>query len=134
MTSYIILGVTISQGTVTPQQQQQKVLVDLQKIVETQEREMTARRELEQRLEQAHRDSRKFQTELQQAQKEAETYKDRLQAIEEKDADDEPAVTSVSGAASGGRFARQIFIQPNSLEVITATRALFESGSHFLCR
>ena len=90
--------------------------MDLQKIVETQERELRTRRELEERLEQARRDSRKFQTELQQAQKEAESYKDRLQAIKEKDTEDEPAV--VSGVNPGEQFARQLFIQPGSLEVV----------------
>lgn len=78
---------------------------------------MRARRELEERLEQARRDSRKFQTELQQAQKEAESYKDRLQAIKEKDTEDEPAVDSVSGVPSGEQFARQLFIQQATLEV-----------------
>lgn len=98
--------------------QQQKVFVDLQKIVQTQERELRARRELEERLEQARRDSRKYQTELHQAQKEAESYKDRLQAIKEKDSDDEPAVVRVSGVPSGGQFARQLFIQSEGLEVV----------------
>ncbi|CAB4015613.1 Hypothetical predicted protein [Paramuricea clavata] len=102
--------------TTSQQQQQQKVFVDLQKIVETQEREVRARRELEERLQQARRDSRKYQTELQQAQKEAESYKDRLQAIKEKDTEDEPAVVSVSSVSSGEQFARQLFIQPGSLE------------------
>lgn len=97
------------------QQPQQKVFVDLQKIVETQERETRARRELEERLEQARRDSRKFQTELQQAQKEAESYKDRLQTIKEKDTEDDPAVGNIS---SGEQFARQLFIQPGRLEVV----------------
>jgi hypothetical protein len=79
---------------------------------------LRARRQLEERLEQARRDSRKFQTELQQAQKEAESYKDRLQAIKEKDTEDEPAVGSISGVSSGDQFARQLFIQPGSLEVV----------------
>lgn len=79
---------------------------------------MRARRELEERLEQARRDSRKFQTELQQAQKEAESYKGRLQAIKVKDTEDEPAVDGVSGVASGEQFARQLFIQPGTLEVV----------------
>lgn len=78
---------------------------------------MRARRELEERLEQARRDSRKFQTKLQQAQKEAESYKDRLQAIKEKDTEDEPAVDSVSGVPSGEQFARQLFMQQGALEV-----------------
>ena len=105
-------------STQTPTISQQKVFVDLQKIVETQEREVRARRELEESLQQARRDSRKFQTELQQAQKEAESYKDRLQAIKEKDTEDEPAVVSVSSVSSGEQFARQLFIQPGSLEVV----------------
>ena len=83
--------------------------------METQERETRARRELEERLAQARRDSRKFQTELQQAQKEAESYKDRLQTIKEKDTEDGPHVGNLS---SGEQFARQLFIQPGSLEVV----------------
>lgn len=114
----MLLGVS---GAQSSQAQQQKVFVDLQKLVETQEREVRARRELEARLEEARRDSRKYQTKLQQAQKEAESYKGRLQAIN-KDKDqpgEESSVVAVSGISpenSGEQLARQLFIQPEALE------------------
>ena len=114
----MLLGVSGAQPTPA---QQQKVFVDIQKLMETQEREMRARRELEARLEEARRNSRKFQTELQQAQKEAESYKGRLQAInKDKDAPDqeEPADVGVGGVSAentGEQLARQLFIHPGGL-------------------
>lgn len=111
----MLLGVS---GAQSSQAQQQKVFVDLQKLVETQEREMRARMVLETRLEEARRDSRKFQTELQQAQKEAESYKGRLQAIKDKD-DDETSIVDSSGLTSenpGVQLARQLFMQPGALQ------------------
>ena len=108
----MLLGVSGAQSTSA---QQQKVFVDLQKLMETQEREMRARRELETRLEEARRNSRKFQTELQQAQKEAESYKGRLQAInKDKDAPDEEEPADQEN--TGEQLAQQLFIQQGGLE------------------
>lgn len=81
---------------------------------------MRARRELEARLQEARRDSRKFQTELQQAQKEAESYKGRLQEIHKRPTDQESGVvvdvSGVSSVSTGEQFARQLFIRPGSLQ------------------
>lgn len=115
--SVMLLGVS---GAQSSQAQQQKVFVDLQKLVEAQEREVRARRELEARLQEARRDSRKFQTELQQAQKEAESYKGRLQEIHKCPTDQESAVvvdvSGVSSVSTGEQLARQLFLRPGSLQ------------------
>ncbi|XP_046856951.1 mucin-5AC-like isoform X2 [Xenia sp. Carnegie-2017] len=118
--SQSLQGATNTQSPSAQPQQQPKVLVDLQKIVETQEREMRARRSWK-RLEQARRDSRKYQNELQQAQKEAESYKDRLQAFKK---DDEPNAHNDSGVGSNEQLTHQLFLQTGSLEGLTSSNLM----------
>ena len=90
---------------------------------------MRARKELEERLEQARRDSRKYQNELQQAQKEAESYKDRLQAFKK---DDEPNAHNDSGVGSNEQLTHQLFLQTGSLEVFVLQLLGSLIGMYFL--